>query len=210
MPNLPGLVIIWLLLTYLVSKLAAAKGYSFWTFFVASVLVSPLITGLYLRFLPHRAPVRPRTSPPAPAAPVDGPAPVHAIVLTPGWRARAASAAAPDFEALRRELGLEVPEDYRLLLAASEGFDGRFGATRLILHSAEQMPGAHRDARAAEFFPGLVLLGSDGAGRLFAFDSTIGRYVVVPNMGSPKEGVPLGLTVEEFLDRVHDGRLDRD
>lgn len=215
-PDLIGILILGLALTFLVARLAAAKGYSYWTFFLLSFFVSPLLAGFYLRFLPRRAPARrrPRTrrsaSPDSTPLGHPGAATFDGLAQTAGWRARDAGAEAPDFEALGRELGLPLPEDYRPFLATSGGFEGRFGATRLILHGVDRLTVVHRESRAAEFFPGLIILGSDGAGSLFAFDSTIDRYVVVPNMGSPKEGVPLGATAAEFLERVHEGRLGRE
>jgi hypothetical protein len=67
MADFLGILVIYLLLSYLVGRLARAKGYSFAVFFILSMLGSPIAGGMYLKLLPRRA-RHVRRPPPAPQA----------------------------------------------------------------------------------------------------------------------------------------------
>jgi len=124
-----------------------------------------------------------------------------------------------------KELEIEWPADYRALmieLGAAEGFVGenyvRFTpCTQLveINHLAQRPPKLDlpvparpawmakykwgNDEPEEEFFPGLVLIGSNGGGENLAFDRKTGAVVLVPAIGNIEDAILLGANLTEAL-----------
>lgn len=100
-------------------------------------------------------------------------------------------------------MGVRLPEDYKNFLMESNGFEGssRHGAY-FQLWSTREMPEHNGASRAREFYPGVLLIGSDGGGEAFAisWNGEEPEYLAVPWIGSfPEDNLVLGRTFFEFV-----------
>ena len=104
----------------------------------------------------------------------------------------------PKFEVAAR---LSLPEDYKEFLCQRNGGEGFVGDRYLVLFQIESLKKQNDGYNFADFFPGLLLIGSDGAGEAFAFDTTREPWSVVmlPFIGFIKDAKPVGKNFEEFL-----------
>jgi hypothetical protein len=68
-------------------------------------------------------------------------------------------------------LGVPLPADYLQFLGDHNGGEGFIGVNYLVLWSAEELVPFNRDNQLNGYAPGLILIGSDGGGETFAFDS---------------------------------------
>lgn len=89
-----------------------------------------------------------------------------------------------DLESAERALRLyRLPADYRSWCSEHDGVEDSFGDVYLVLYSLDDVVEASLQMR--EFVPGIVVIGSDGGGELFAFDgrSADSPIVMVPAIG---------------------------
>lgn len=107
-----------------------------------------------------------------------------------------------DVAAIESALKLSLPDDYRDFLATTDGFEGIIDQVYLVLLGPGELVGANVKASIAEFHPGHVMIGGNGAGEWFLIDTNTGRYVMVPGIGSTLNAIPQGATLEAFLDRT--------
>ena len=93
------------------------------------------------------------------------------------WSTKAGAAAA-DIAELIAMSGNALPEDYLRFLRFSNGGEGPLSIQPfwLVLDSAAFVTSTLLDGTLSEFFPGLVVIGSNGAGEAIAFDFRSGRY----------------------------------
>jgi hypothetical protein len=63
-----------------------------------------------------------------------------------------------------------LPEDYLDFLRKSNGAEGFIGDHYLILHAAEEIEPINLAAEIADSAPGLVIFGSNGGAKSYAFD----------------------------------------
>ena len=100
-------------------------------------------------------------------------------------------------------LGQRLPEDYRRLLAESDGAEGFVASDAYIsLWSTSDLVPLNDAYSVAEFLPGAVLLGTDGAdtGYGFRISDDVVEYIAVPLVGMTADAVTsAGRTVEELV-----------
>jgi hypothetical protein len=77
------------------------------------------------------------------------------------------------------ELGHRLPPDYGAFLSRWNGGEGFVGDEYLILWRAEDLRQFNDEYEVSEYAPGLLLIGSDGGGEGYAFDTREGRWGVV-------------------------------
>jgi len=82
-------------------------------------------------------------------------------------------------QAAATALKAKFPSDYVAFLEATNGGEGMIGETYLMLWSAEELPEMNASYQVAEYAPGLLLIGSDGGGEAFAFDTRVTPWPVV-------------------------------
>jgi hypothetical protein len=109
-----------------------------------------------------------------------------------------------------QQLGSILPSEYKEFLRTTNGGEGFVGERYVILYPVEELASANKDYMVQEFAPGLVIFGSDGGGEAFGFDTrTPQRAVVMISFVGMEwaEAKPLGANFNEFLIRLHRGRL---
>jgi hypothetical protein len=95
-----------------------------------------------------------------------------------------------------------LPDWYLNLLRISNGAEGEVGSSYLGLWPAEDVISNNIGYCAQEFYPGMLLFGSDMGGIAYAFDGREGKspIVEIPFVSSfPEDVVYRGDTVDDFL-----------
>ncbi|TWT72753.1 SMI1 / KNR4 family protein [Posidoniimonas polymericola] len=112
---------------------------------------------------------------------------------------------------LRSEFGDSLPESYCEFLSWSDGGEGSLSVQpyNLCLDSAPDTVRHWRDATYQEFFPGFIVIGSNGAGEYIAFDtrSTAPWPVValdMTNSNLTESVLPIASTFDELVDLICD------
>lgn len=75
--------------------------------------------------------------------------------------------------------GHEVPPDYIDFVRQFNGAHGWIGKRHLILFPVEKLDAINQSAGVERFAPGLVIFGSDGGGKSYAFDFRDQRTYIV-------------------------------
>lgn len=112
---------------------------------------------------------------------------------------------------IQQELGFSFPQDYVDFITCSNGAEGWIGSSYLALWPIEEIASTTRNTGFAKFDPGVFLIGSDGAGEAYAFDTRSEELsiVEVPYVGNGKQEVLCGHTFTEFLEFIYN-RWDED
>ena len=100
-----------------------------------------------------------------------------------------------------------LPQDYINLLREMNGGEGQVGEQPVELFSSEELTVQNEGMRVSEFAPGFLIFGTDCANEGFAFDTRAQPWVLgrIPLVGmSPKEFIPMGADMEEFLRAVYE------
>jgi hypothetical protein len=66
-------------------------------------------------------------------------------------------------------IGVRLPDDHKAFLRWSNGWEGEFGETWLVLDDTDSISDAN-DKAFRESFPGYVAIGGDGGGQTYALD----------------------------------------
>jgi SMI1/KNR4 family protein SUKH-1 len=106
--------------------------------------------------------------------------------------------------AAEREIGWQLPGDYRAFLARSNGGEGFLGEHYLVLWAVEELAPFNRDFQVQDYAPGLVLFGSDGGNELFGFDTRndASPIVQVPMIGMELRSARLvARNIDDLLSR---------
>ncbi len=93
-------------------------------------------------------------------------------------------------DAFELKLHLRLPSDYVDFLEIGNGGDGFIGeSTYLILWKLQDILRFNIAYEVHEYAPGLILIGSDGSGEAFAFDTNVSPWPVVqiPFVGMDRE-----------------------
>jgi hypothetical protein len=99
-------------------------------------------------------------------------------------------------------LGVSLPADYVTFVCRSNGGEGFIGGHYLVLERVEKLKSMNDNCETAQYAPGLLLFGSDGAGEAYAFDTRHHPWTVVqvPFIVMDLEDAwPVGQTFSEFL-----------
>lgn len=122
-----------------------------------------------------------------------------------GWQPKA-GAAHEELAKLATASGPTLPEDYLAFLRVSNGGQGPLSVDPLwlILDSADSVADALNDSTFTEFFPGLIVIGSNGAGEGVALDFRLNREAGVVHFdmtnANLRESVqPLAASFTELL-----------
>src|SRR5258706_5823845 len=83
-------------------------------------------------------------------------------------------------------LAIDWPDDYVALVAAHNGVEGDVGTYGLVLTPVEDLVEVNIH-EVMEFFPGLVVIGGDGAVEAMAFDRRSGEVLLVPWIGAQED-----------------------
>lgn len=101
-------------------------------------------------------------------------------------------------------LRIEWPEDYLALVARHNGVEGAIGEFGLVLTPVDELVRLNNDT-VTELFPGLVIIGGDGAGEALAFDRNSGEVLLVPWIGAEEDWLMLGPTLTDAFRRMTSG-----
>ena len=99
-------------------------------------------------------------------------------------------------------LKTSLPRDFAAFLGTTNGGEGMVGDTYVMLWRAEELADMNLAYQVEEYAPGLLLIGSDGGGEAFAFDTRTSPWPVVkvPFVGMDVRYVKiLGQSFDEFL-----------
>jgi len=102
-------------------------------------------------------------------------------------------------------LGSPLPEDYTAFLHECNGGQGRIGDAYVVLFEAEKLAEMNRGYGFHELTPRLILIGSDGAGEGFAFDTRTNPWpvVTIPFIGLELEYAEVvGASFDAFLENL--------
>ncbi|HLY12827.1 MAG TPA: SMI1/KNR4 family protein [Candidatus Limnocylindrales bacterium] len=111
-----------------------------------------------------------------------------------------------DIEEAEAQMGRRLPEDLRSFLRWSDGWEGTFGDTWLVLESAEQIVRiSHSSFREA--FPGFIAIGGNGGLEVYALDyrggdRPTGIYAIDPNSLDEQDAWLIGPSVTASLWRL--------
>ncbi|HUW28640.1 MAG TPA: SMI1/KNR4 family protein [Sulfuriferula sp.] len=100
-----------------------------------------------------------------------------------------------------------LPKDYVDFLRKSNGAEGFVGNSYLILFAAEAIEPINQAAAVDRFAPGLIIFGSDGGGKSYAFDTRQEEVTIVEffdmDIGD-EEPVFCAKSLTEFLKYLSD------
>ena len=110
------------------------------------------------------------------------------------------------------DLDWKFPNDYRAFLLECGGGEGFVGSSYLVFWAADEIAPFNADYEVSESAPGLLLIGSNGAGEGLAFDLRQGKFdiVVVPFIGmSLEDALSTAPSFKGLLEKLSqpDGRL---
>jgi hypothetical protein len=124
------------------------------------------------------------------------------------WRAEV-PASEPELQRLREVSPIELPVSYLEMLSKTNGYEGSLSIQPycLVLHPAEEVLEIAQSGTFSEFFPGLFVIGGNGAGEAIALDANTGRdgRIVMFDMTNidPSESKrELAPTFDELLSKV--------
>jgi hypothetical protein len=106
---------------------------------------------------------------------------------------------------LETEASLRLSEVYANFLQEVDGGEGFIGSAYLMLWRAGELLEMNKTYQVSEYAPGLFLLGSDGGGEAFAFDtrSETKPIVSVPFVGMElKAARPVASNFTAFLEEL--------
>jgi hypothetical protein len=116
-------------------------------------------------------------------------------------------AAPAAIRALEEAMRSRLPTDYAAFLALGNGGEGFVGENSYaMLWGVDELLHLNEAYQVQEYAPGLLLIGSDGGGEAFAFDTRESRWPVVR---VPFVGMDLSLTeligrdFMSFLEHLH-------
>jgi SMI1 / KNR4 family (SUKH-1) len=129
-------------------------------------------------------------------------------ILDRDWHA-VAGASESAIEQLRKAVACQLPVSYLELLRTTNGGEGPLARQPyyLQLDSAEDVAEAAASKQHEEFFPGFVVIGSNGGGEFIAFDArTPGPLAVVAidmsNIDLGESVEPIASDFDAFIDLI--------
>jgi cell wall assembly regulator SMI1 len=120
-----------------------------------------------------------------------------------GDRFKTRPPASPDsINRAQQELGVVFPADYRAFLLHCNGGEGSIGEHWVRMWPVHELKETNEGYGAREWYPGLLLIGTDGGGEAYVFDlrTSPWRVLEVPFIGyEPDQERVLG---ESFVDAI--------
>jgi hypothetical protein len=104
------------------------------------------------------------------------------------------------------QLGVRLPDDHAALLRWSNGWEGEFGDTWLVLDDSDSLPDAN-DGGFREGFPGYVAIGGNGGLVTYALDyrqtAQPDALVAIDRVSADEEDIwPIASSLTESLARM--------
>ena len=102
-------------------------------------------------------------------------------------------------------LKVKLPNDYRIFLLTTNGFDGFINEFYASFSSVEEIFERTQES-CHEFFPWAVFIGTNGNLEMFVMDKREFpyRYGLLPFIAAEDDFIPLGNTFEGFIKRLYD------
>jgi hypothetical protein len=117
-------------------------------------------------------------------------------------------AAESTIHGLEQSVGFTFPEIYAGFLRRTDGYEGLVGDGYISLWATADLIAANKDYGFGDFVSGYFGIGSDGGGESFGFDSTSGKFFMVPFISSGwSDSIPVGEGFNEFIERLSSGKL---
>ena len=110
---------------------------------------------------------------------------------------------------IEEAFGRKLPAELREILLEADGLGGVIGDHELQIWSAEEIVAFNRANKVQEYFPALLMFGSDGGGETYTLDYRTDppSVVLVAAIGFDyKSAIPIGRDFMSFLDRMKDSR----
>ena len=104
-------------------------------------------------------------------------------------------------------LKVKFPKDYFDFMIEADGGEGSIGDNYLTLWKVDEIPELNEAYNIQEFFPSLVVFGSDGANEAFAFSRGRKNTAImqVPFVGTEDDVKKLATSFVDFLKQLADG-----
>jgi hypothetical protein len=112
-------------------------------------------------------------------------------------------------EKVEAAFGRKLPEPLRQILLESDGISGVIGGHELQIWSAEEIIAYNRANKVQDYYPALLMFGSDGGGETYTLDYRTNppSVVLVAAIGFDyKSAIPIGADFILFLERLKDSR----
>jgi hypothetical protein len=106
-------------------------------------------------------------------------------------------------------LGIEWPTEFVDFMAITDGGEAWVGRCYLAMMALADLRDVNETSGISDDFPYLIVLGSDGGGEYFAFDTRTSPPTIVmfPAIGMSEEIlVRLGSSLGDFLDHLLEGK----
>ena len=106
---------------------------------------------------------------------------------------------------IEKKLGVALPTQYIDFLLHSNGYEGIVGKSYLVLWKIENLVMLNEEYAVNEFAPYLVLIGSDGGGEAYAFDTRMNGFPIIntPFIGlGLEEETIIGNSFSEFFENL--------
>jgi hypothetical protein len=104
-------------------------------------------------------------------------------------------------------LGNRLPDDYRSFLQTANGGEGFVGTnTYVILWGADELVPMNREYEVEDYAPGLLIIGSDGGGEAYGFDTRNPQWPVVqvPFVGMEwSEAIHIASSFRGFIEHLY-------
>jgi hypothetical protein len=112
---------------------------------------------------------------------------------------------------IEKQLGTQLPAEYLEFLKIMDGAEGFIGQSYVMLWPGEELLSMNEAYEVQKWAPGLLIIGSDGGGEAFGFDTRSGWEIVeVPFIGMEWDyAIPMGKSFSEFLSRLWSGLYPR-
>ena len=97
-----------------------------------------------------------------------------------------------------------IPQDYETFLKASNGGFGFIGEEYVIFTKAEELIATNAHYHVQDLFPGIMLIGNNGASEAIAIDlrPERTRYILIPFLFEDEAIIELGDTFNEMIDKI--------
>jgi hypothetical protein len=109
-----------------------------------------------------------------------------------------------------KQLGAHLPPEYVDFLRVTNGGEGFIGDNAYAMFwNVEDLASLNGSYEVLKYAPGLLIVGSDGGGEAYGFDTRAAGWPVVrvPFVGMNWSAAePMGKTFNEFLRRLHEDR----